>query len=1217
MSYRLLRFICVTMILLQFFAIHVSQSRSALAQSGGVAQVSLTNNGFDPATLTIVLGTQVRWTNQTGASYTLSTGNLEDRSMVYLPIIQAWSRAARATAATTLFPQDNGDKFSVTLLPAQSYGHTFTQVGKYPYQAGSFKGTIIVTEPTQLVLFHIGDSTLPLGNTLSIQLRAYDPGGASITFAVGPLPLPANMTLDSNTGAFVFRPNASQAGPVTLTFQALTGAGAVATEQVTIQVTGPGGIEQTGVRGRILDANAIARGEIKPLVGATVTHLGSGRSVTTDSNGYFALIGLSPGVNHFDYNGATATPINTYGGYRAKLTLLAGVTHEIERPLYIMQIDKAAETQVDPTDTTVVRNPSLNIDLTIPAHTVMDDNDTEYAGNISVSQVPVGFTPAALPATMAPALVVTIQPMGLTFDQPAPITFENIMGLKPGENVNIWSMDHASGQFFVAGIGQVSADGARIETIQGGIRESSWHFPLPPPPPVADTPDQDSDNSNHPDKCECTTSSTTSMREGTLTTDFSLPAYRTLGAARSLTFVYASAHAYPYKTIPLDVSTDPDSYPGTGSEDLIMPIADLFSYNLTVGGVTQGKETFFTAPTSSVVRIAPSFTAAAFQTGVYPYVVNIQGAFLGASPLLPSARVSAARVGHTIVVNEQNSPLGAGWGIAGLQRLYVQPDKTGLIVDGSGATQRFAIGLAGTPRQPLPAAKGALVAATMADGIHVVGGADSWSGAGVTTTHVVFDPTTNDWGTRAPVPDNNMWGAVGAVVAGKLYLFGGWSSGDILTRVYDPATDTWAPRADIPAPGFNYGHTAAVVNNQVYVVGGTNGNHLFRYDPATNSWATDLAAIPTNQATLAADVIAGEIYVVGVGAQLQIYNPAANTWRQGAPLPIATLRPSVAAVNNKLYLFGGSTDDLGGDIRAIQVYDPATDTWEQRLELSGARSWSAAAVYNNDVYVVGGFNQENSATALNEFVTLTATSAPRWYGPDGDYSTLQLLADGTAVRYFADGTQSRFNVNGLQTAAVDRNGKATTYFYDAQDRLLTITDPVGQVTTLTYGGNRLQAVVDPVGRTTSFTHDAAGNLIKVTFPDGSTRAFGYDPRHLMTSESDPLGKTTTRTFDWAGRMDSATLPDASLRKVTSVQGAGAVDPALGLGTVNEPIIAVPAPTVNTLVNGEGLTTTITTGRFGEATLIIGPDGLSTTMERDNQGNATIVRLPSGAEFQMT
>ena len=37
---------------------------------------------------------------------------------------------------------------------------------------------------------------------------------------------------------------------------------------------------------------------------------------------------------------------------------------------------------------------------------------------------------------------------------------------------------------------------------------------------------------------------------------------------------------------------------------------------------------------------------------------------------------------------------------------------------------------------------------------------------------------------------------------------------------------------------------------------------------------------------------------------------------------------------------------------------------------------------------------------------------------------------------------------------------------------------------LTYAGAKLQRVTDPAGRHTQFQHDIAGNLIRITNPDG-------------------------------------------------------------------------------------------------------------------------------------
>src|SRR5690606_38400208 len=67
-------------------------------------------------------------------------------------------------------------------------------------------------------------------------------------------------------------------------------------------------------------------------------------------------------------------------------------------------------------------------------------------------------------------------------------------------------------------------------------------------------------------------------------------------------------------------------------------------------------------------------------------------------------------------------------------------------------------------RAPLPTARGALCAATLPDGIHVLGGDSGWGGASPFTVHEVYDPVADSWSLRAPVPDNNLWGVKCAVV---------------------------------------------------------------------------------------------------------------------------------------------------------------------------------------------------------------------------------------------------------------------------------------------------------------------------------------------------------------------------------------------------------------------------------------------------------------------
>ncbi|MDA0345930.1 MAG: hypothetical protein O3C43_17680 [Verrucomicrobia bacterium] len=79
---------------------------------------------------------------------------------------------------------------------------------------------------------------------------------------------------------------------------------------------------------------------------------------------------------------------------------------------------------------------------------------------------------------MDASLVISIQvPGASTFDVPAPITFPNIDGLKPGESSFLASFDHDVGDWVVIGTGTVSEDGSVINSDPGtGIVAPGWHI---------------------------------------------------------------------------------------------------------------------------------------------------------------------------------------------------------------------------------------------------------------------------------------------------------------------------------------------------------------------------------------------------------------------------------------------------------------------------------------------------------------------------------------------------------------------------------------------------------------------------------------------------------------------------------------------------------------------------------------------------------------------
>lgn len=116
------------------------------------------------------------------------------------------------------------------------------------------------------------------------------------------------------------------------------------------------------------------------------------------------------------------------------------------------------------------------------------------------------------------------------------------------------------------------------------------------------------------------------------------------------------------------------------------------------------------------------------------------------------------------------------------------------------------------------------------------------------------------------------------------------------------------------------------------------------------------------------------------------------------------------------------------------------------------------------------------------------------------------------------------------TQRIDPAGNVTTIGYDAQMRLTSITDALGQQTILTYGrpGDpfKVTRVTDPFGRFASFDYDAAGRLRKITDVIGIESIFTYEGTgDFINSLTTPYGTTTfTNTQNGSIRRITATDP---------------------------------------------------------------------------------------------
>ncbi len=276
------------------------------------------------------------------------------------------------------------------------------------------------------------------------------------------------------------------------------------------------------------------------------------------------------------------------------------------------------------------------------------------------------------------------------------------------------------------------------------------------------------------------------------------------------------------------------------------------------------------------------------------------------------------------------------------------------------------------------------------------------------------------WTVKAPIPTPRDGLAVG-VVNGILYAVGGaithrsergfpvYTEYLSTVQAYNPSTNSWSSKAPLPTP--RSGVAVGVVDGILYAVGGVGSatgrvewnqypldlNTVDAYDPVTNSWTTK-GLIPTRRYRYAVGVARGMLYVVGGNTGIETdlveaYDPIANKWTVKAPMPSPRGSLGVGAVNDILYAVGGiccGCCELEGKIlRAVEAYDPTTNTWTAKAPLPALRAGFAVGVANQILYAVGGFN--GSGTALNVVeaydpsrnVWTTKTSLPVDWFPAG------------------------------------------------------------------------------------------------------------------------------------------------------------------------------------------------------------------------------------------
>ena len=227
-------------------------------------------------------------------------------------------------------------------------------------------------------------------------------------------------------------------------------------------------------------------------------------------------------------------------------------------------------------------------------------------------------------------------------------------------------------------------------------------------------------------------------------------------------------------------------------------------------------------------------------------------------------------------------------------------------------------------------------------------------------------------------------------------------------------------------------------------------------------------------------------------------------------------------------------------------------SFDQRFRLGPlGRGWSHsyeyALIYSKGIYVMtcpGGlarmffYSQEvhdyQGAFGDHGKFMLVPGNIPEVTEPDGTLRVFDAETGRLASITDPNGNivTLTYDSGGLLTQIAHSNGGTFTLSYNAAGRLDKLTDHAGQVTTYSYdaGGEYLVSATGPGGVTTAYSYDSntgptQHTLQTVTYPDGSKRYLGYDQQGRLSGKwMDGNAQKIAITYD---RLGSKTVTDAT------------------------------------------------------------------------------------------
>jgi Kelch motif/Collagen triple helix repeat (20 copies)/Galactose oxidase, central domain len=328
-----------------------------------------------------------------------------------------------------------------------------------------------------------------------------------------------------------------------------------------------------------------------------------------------------------------------------------------------------------------------------------------------------------------------------------------------------------------------------------------------------------------------------------------------------------------------------------------------------------------------------------------------------------------------------SSGIPSGLGVAGTSP--VPPAGYSVLTNYEAGNNWTSAGLA-----PMPTPSVGMATVSLNGLIYVIGGNSISTGSPLATVQA-YNPVAKTWTTLASMNTARVFPAA-VTLNGLIYVIGGGSVSippptTAAVEVYNPTTNTWTLLSSMPTPRYALGAVAG--NGLIYAIGGTvfcnnnpvQTNAVEIYNPAANTWSTGTPmpngntinctnpsfTFTSGLTAIAASLLNGEVYVTGgsgagsqiTNGQTYMFDPNSNTWTA-----LAT-RPGNSSTTMSGALLNGNiyTLDSNGE---LEIYNPSANTWTAGSGPGNSYGGLGNALFStsSSVYTVGVNSQSVAFT---------------------------------------------------------------------------------------------------------------------------------------------------------------------------------------------------------------------------------------------------------------